>query len=88
MDTKAVTVLSNFAGVTPTEDVKRWSKVAKDYFIVPRPYALSVYNQNMGGVDKLDSLVAKNRKKIISRRWYLYLFWHTTYIGLTNAWLS
>ena len=88
MDTKAVTVLSNFAGVTPTEDVKRWSKVAKDYFIVPRPYSLSVYNQNMGGVDQLYSLLAKNRNKIISRRWYLYLFWHTTYIGLTNAWLS
>ena len=78
MDTKAVTVLSNFAGVTPTEDVKRWSKVAKDYFIVPRPYSLSVYNQNMGGVDQLYSLLAKNRNKIISRRWYLYLFWHTT----------
>ena len=24
----------------------------------------------------------------ISRRWYLYLFWHTTYICLTNAWFS
>ena len=56
MDTKAVTVLSNLDGVTPTADVKRWSKVAKDYSIVPRPYTLSVYNQNM---DQLDSLVSK-----------------------------
>ena len=70
-DSKAVNVLSNFDGVTPPEDVKRWSKVAKDYSIVPRPYARSVYNQNMGGVDQLDSLVAKNRKTVISRRWYL-----------------
>ena len=65
MATKAVTVLSNLAGVTPTEDAKRWSKEAKDYSIVPRPCALSVYNQNIGGVDKLDSLVAKNSKKVI-----------------------
>ena len=87
MDTKAVTILSNYAGVTPTEDIKRWCKATKKYNDVQRPYALSVYNQNMGGVDLLDSLLAKNRKKMISRRWYIYLFWHTVYIGLTNAWL-
>ena len=81
MDTKAVTILSNYAGVTPTEDIKRWCKATKKYNDVQRPYAISVYNLNMGGVDLLDSLLAKNRKKIISRRWYIYLFWHTVYIG-------
>ena len=88
MDTKPVTVLSNFAGVTPLDNVQRWSKQEKGYVSVPRPHALSLYNENMGGVDQLDSLLARNRKKFISRRWYLYVFWHTIYIGLTNAWLS
>ena len=72
-----------FSWSTTTENVKCWSTVAKAN---PLSFDLSVYHQNMGGVDQLDSLVAKNRKKIISRRWYLYLFWHTTYICLTNAW--
>jgi len=41
----------------------------------------------MGGIDLLDSLLAKYRYKMKSRRWYLYLFWHTLLIGLMNAWL-
>ena len=35
----------------------------------------------MGGVDQHDSLLTKNI-------WYIHLFWYTTYICLTNAWLS
>ena len=42
----------------------------------------------MGGIDLLDCFMAQNRKTVVTRRWYVYLFWHTVYIGLTNAWLS
>ena len=41
----------------------------------------------MDGVDLLDSFLSHYRKRMICRRWYMYLFWHTTYIGMINAWL-
>ena len=31
MDTKVVTILSSYAGVIPTEDVKRWCNSTKKY---------------------------------------------------------
>ena len=41
----------------------------------------------MGEVDLLDCFLASYRKRMVSRRWYTYLFWHTIYIGMINAWL-
>lgn len=46
------------------------------------------YNESMGGVDLLDSLLSKHSNKMKSKRWYLYIFWHTIRIMLVNAWLS
>ena len=87
VNTKVVSVLSSMVGATPTEKVQRWSVAEKKYIDVERPYALSVYNQYMGGVDIPDSYLATYRKSMVSRRWYLYLYWHTIYIGMVNAWL-
>lgn len=41
----------------------------------------------MGGVDLLDSLVSLYKQKMKSRRWYMYIFWHTILIAAVNAWL-
>ena len=87
VDTKVVTAISSMAGATPTEDVQRWSSAEKNFITVQRPYVLSLYNTHMGGVDLLDCFLATNRKRMVSRRWYIYLFWHTVYIGMVNSWL-
>ena len=62
MDTKPVTVLSNFTGVTPLDNVQRWSKQEKGYVSVPRPHALSLYNENMGGVNQLHMTMTMTMK--------------------------
>ncbi|XP_071944596.1 piggyBac transposable element-derived protein 2-like [Antedon mediterranea] len=41
----------------------------------------------MGGVDVMDACIARYKYHIISKRWYLYLFWQGVYIALVNAWL-
>ena len=41
----------------------------------------------MGGVDLLDSLVSLYKQKMKSKRWYMYIFWHTLLIAAVNAWL-
>ncbi|KAK0141497.1 hypothetical protein N1851_021398 [Merluccius polli] len=41
----------------------------------------------MGGVDLLDSFIAKYKFPIKSRRWCMYIFWHTIILAVVNAWL-
>lgn len=61
---------------------------AKQTFVeVSRPYIVKEYNTFMGGVDLLDACIARCKYRVRSRRWYIYLFWHTIMLDLANAWL-
>ena len=60
-DTKAVTVASTFAGVDPVAQARRWAKTRKERVHIPRPHALTLYNDKMGGVDLIDMLCGKAR---------------------------
>ncbi|GFN90794.1 PiggyBac transposable element-derived protein 2 [Plakobranchus ocellatus] len=51
------------------------------------PHAVKEYNAGMGGLDLLDSLISKSKFNMKSRRWYLYIFWHSLQLMVTNAWL-
>ena len=86
-DNKAVTLVSSYVGPEPTSSVERWDKSRKEYVEVRCPGIVKSYNNLMGGVDFLDSLIAKYRYRIRSRRWYLYLFWHTITTALGQAWI-
>jgi len=86
-DNRSVNLLSTYVGVEPIQQSRRWDKKTKQYIYTDRPEIVHEYNHFMGGIDLLDSLFAKYRYKMKSRRWYLYLFWHTLVIGLVNAWL-
>ena len=57
-DNKVVTVASNFEGVHPTHLVKRYDRKDKKHIEVPCPCLIKTYNENMGGVDKSDMLLA------------------------------
>ncbi|CAB4023629.1 Hypothetical predicted protein [Paramuricea clavata] len=50
-DSKAVTLMSNYAGPEPMDKARRWDKSKKDYTNVDRPYIIREYNTRMGGVD-------------------------------------
>lgn len=45
------------------------------------------YNAFMGGVDLLDSLTALYKHPIKSRRWYMYIVYHTITMAVVNSWL-
>uniref|UniRef100_A0A8C6UI16 PiggyBac transposable element-derived protein domain-containing protein n=1 Tax=Neogobius melanostomus TaxID=47308 RepID=A0A8C6UI16_9GOBI len=86
-DNKAVNLLSSFVGVEPLGNVKRWDRKAKTYIMVPRPAIVDTYNRFMGGVDLLDMLSALYKFNFRSRRWYIYIWWHTVTVAVINAWL-
>lgn len=85
-DNKAVTLLSTHTGVQPLMTAKRWNKKKEDHAVLPMPAIIDDYNKHMGGIDLLDSFLAKYRFKMKSRRWYIYLFWHFLMVALVNAW--
>lgn len=87
-DTRSVTTLSTYMGATPTHTVRRYDKTQKKHVLVQRPAIIKAYNEHMGGVDLLDCFVAKHTYRMKSKRWYLYIFWHTLRITMVNAWLS
>ncbi|KAF3852044.1 hypothetical protein F7725_005399 [Dissostichus mawsoni] len=88
-------VLSNNSGhtclilcwTTPCQNIQRWDKANKTYVEVERPSIVATYNKYMGGVDLLDSFTAKYKFPMKSRRWYVYIFWHTIILAVINAWL-
>ena len=40
-----------------------------------------------GGIDLLDMITSLYKYSLKSRRWYLYVFWHTVTVALVTAWL-
>jgi hypothetical protein len=86
-DSRAVTLVSSFAGPDDVQKIQRWDKANKTFIEVERPYIVGAYNKYMGGVDLLDSFTAKYKFPIKSRRWYMYIFWHTIILAVVNAWL-
>ena len=86
-DNKKVDVISSFVGEEPVTSVSRWDKKGKKKVDVPCPAAIHQYNKNMGGVDLLDSLTALYKAKIKTRRWYIYIFYHSINMVLVTSWL-
>jgi len=40
----------------------------------------------MGGIDLLDMMSTLYKRQLKSKRWYLYIFYHTITISVVNAW--
>ncbi|KAJ4932945.1 hypothetical protein JOQ06_029783, partial [Pogonophryne albipinna] len=86
-DRRVVTLVSSFAGPHTVQNIQRWDKANKTYVEVERPTIVATYNKYMGGVDLLDSFTAIYKFPMKSRRWYVYIFWHTIILAVINAWL-
>lgn len=87
-DNKPVLVASNFVADGRTDMCKRWDKVSRDYINVTRPEAISLYNFNMGGVDKLDFLLSIYRSYRRSRKWTVRMITHAIDMAIANSWLE
>lgn len=87
-DNKVVNMASNFIGIEPEDEVKRWDKKQGEYIVVKRPSVIRLYNRSMGGVDKNDFLIALYRTFIRSRKWTLRVIFHYFNLAVCNAWLE
>lgn len=79
---------SNFVSVGNVDNCKRWDKNKKEYVHIPRPEGINVYNDSMGGVDKLNFLISIYRTFIRSKKWTLRMFTHAIDIACANSWLE
>ncbi|XP_064597896.1 piggyBac transposable element-derived protein 3-like [Liolophura sinensis] len=88
LDNGVVTLESTMAGDQPRDQVRRWSESAKTHIFIDRPYAVQVYNDYMGGVDKLDFLISLYRINAKTRKWPVRMIFHFLDFALANAWLE
>lgn len=79
---------SNFVGMDPQDEVKRWDRKEGKYVMVKRPAVIRLYNVSMGGVDKSDFLIALYRTFIRSKKWTLRVIFHYFNLGVCNSWLE
>lgn len=88
MDNKPVNMVSNFVGIGDVDVAKRWEKREGKYIDVERPEIIKLYNKSMGGVDKMDFLIAIYRTFIRSRKWPLRVIFHLVDVSICNSWLE
>ena len=86
-DNKSVNLVSSFAGVEPTHSVTRYDQSQRKKVQVTQPDIVRVYNQYMGGMNKLDMTCTLYKPSLITRRWYIYIWLHSILIAAVNAWL-
>lgn len=84
-DNKPVHLLNTFVGANPVREVKRWDIKAISKIDVPCPKAVELYNQFMGGVDLVDTLIALYRTTIRSKKWYHKIYFHLMDVCVVNA---
>ncbi|XP_028394533.1 piggyBac transposable element-derived protein 3-like [Dendronephthya gigantea] len=87
LDKKAVTLVSSYCGEHPVGTARRWNKKEKKYVDIQKPKIVAEYNKFMGGIDLMDMLCSLYRYSIKSRRWYLYIWYHTLTVAMVNSWL-
>lgn len=86
-DNKVVSTLSTYVGSQPTGSKRRFFRSEKCYKTIDCPHSILKYNEYMGGVDLLDSMLGFYRIKIRSKKWYLRIFFHMLDMCTVNSWL-
>ena len=86
-DNRGVTLLSPYAAIEPLTNVQRFDRKINRRVQVECPSIVTTYNQFMGGVDLLDSLLALYRIPVRSKKWYHRLIFHFLDVLLVQSWL-
>lgn len=85
-DNKVVTAATNFESFE-IKNTSRYCRESKSKISVPQPKVFETYNKGMGGVDKLDGLVAVYRTRMRQRKWWWPIFSYLFDVSVVNAWL-
>lgn len=75
-DNKCVALASNYVGVGQADTAVRYDKISKQKISISRPQIVRDYNLNMGGVDKMNQMIAYYRIFIRSKKWTLRMITH------------
>ncbi|GFS72325.1 piggyBac transposable element-derived protein 2 [Nephila pilipes] len=86
-DNKTVIMASIFADEKPLGKVMRYDKKTKIRVEIIRPHVIEEYNKHMGGVDLLDSIIARHKILMRSKKWCMRIFFHLLDLIIVNAWL-
>lgn len=85
-DNAVVSMASTTYGTQPMTTAKRYSKLHGKYIEVDRPYMIAMYNKYMGGTDRMDQDIARNRISIRGKKWYWPLLTWLIDAAVHNAW--
>lgn len=86
-DNAIVTAASTLLGENPTNNVRRWSKKDCKHIQVSIPHVIHVYNQYMGGTDRMDQNINAYRIAVRGKKWWWPLFTWLIDVAVQNAWL-
>lgn len=85
-DNNVVTMATNYEELS-TQDVSCWSREKKGLISLSQPSVVMSYNKNMGGVDKMDQLVAGYRSRMRLKKWWWPIFAYFVDVSVVNGWL-
>lgn len=85
-DNAVVTMASTTYGVQPLSMASRYSKSQKKHVDVERSHIIAMYNKYMGGTDRMDQDIARNRISIRGKKWYWPLLTWLIDAAVQNAW--
>lgn len=88
LDNKPVLLLSTCYCDQNHDECERWSKKDKRYEKVRRPEVIKAYNQNMGGVDLTDRMLAVCPSRNRTKKWTIRIISHLFDLCVVNAWLQ
>jgi hypothetical protein len=86
-DNKVVNTLSTYVGSQPQTEKRRFFKRENTHKMIPCPNTVTTYNNYMGGVDLLDSMLGYYRIQIRSKKWYHKIMFHMFDLVCVNAWI-
>lgn len=85
-DNAVVSMASTTYGVQPMTLAKRYSKADRKHVEVDRPFMIAMYNKYMGGTDRMDQDIGRNRINIRGKKWYWPLLTWLIDAAINNAW--
>ena len=86
-DKSSVHLASTYVSEEPVGHCERFDRTRREKVNVRRPHIVKEYNTFMGGVDKMDMLLALYRIKVRSRKYYMRIFYHVVNLAVVQAWL-
>ena len=85
-DNSVVNLCSNAGGVHPISEAYRYSSSEKKRVRIDQLFLIKLYNEHMGGVDRMDQNLSKYRIAMRGKKWYLCRISCMLDVSINNAW--